>query len=244
MNIDQDVVAIPAYPYYTIEDAIKIAQAVSDAGGEATEVSRATLAARLEVDASTGTFSQRIASARCYGVIEGRGAVRLTPLGIEYFTTADDSARKVVFLNFLNNPPAFKAMIEMYDGRKLPDEKAVADILSSKVKLPKSWAGRVASIFRRSLETAGVFDASGFVRFAATLERGGATAPPDPPPPVTTPFPTLTLPRNSLARGVPGVTTWTSGPIQVVTPDPISRDEWQKLSNYIGALEPPKVEKP
>jgi hypothetical protein len=80
-------------------------------------------------------------------------------------------------LDFLEAPPAFKKLIERFDGTVLPPPDALGMMLSSDASVPKSWQDRVAGFFLRSAKYAGAIDDKGHLRVKATREM-----PIDPPP--------------------------------------------------------------
>lgn len=237
----------PSYPYNSLDDALKVGQAVLSAGGASTDVTKSTLAQRLGTEESSAFLAQRIASARCFGVIEGRGSVRLTQAGAAYFNAPSGGGRAQL-LEFFGSPKVFKALIAIFDGKRLPDDSAVSAHLRAKEELGTNWAGRVAATFRRSVEGLGLLDPNGIMRYRFNVESASASSsqksstetPKSPDSSAgSLPLP-WSLAKTSGANPSAIYTTWRDGDVQVITPETLTRKQWEKLSRYIQVLEPEK----
>ena len=140
-------------------------------GNGKAEVSKSLLAARLKVSETSGDFITKIASAKCYGIIEGKTSFTLTPAARTYFfpTVNIEREKKQSVMTFFASPGAFAKLIETYDGSK-PDLVLMGNVLHEEMGIPDSWKGRVAKFFMRSAEYAGAIDSGGFLRFKAHRE--------------------------------------------------------------------------
>src|SRR2546421_310691 len=65
-----------SFPYGSLEDAEEVAKAVHEWGGH--DVSQDQLAAALTTTVKSSGFRTKLATARVFGVIDGRGEVSLT----------------------------------------------------------------------------------------------------------------------------------------------------------------------
>lgn len=123
--------------------------------------------------AKSGDFSAKIASTKTYGLIDGRGAFRLTDLSMGlFFPTTDPVAqRKIALLEAAGTPGAFASLLQRYDGSKLPAHELMGNVLSQQMGIPESWKVRVTTFFIKSMEFSGALGPDGFLRHGAELEK-------------------------------------------------------------------------
>jgi hypothetical protein len=158
-------------------DALKVAGAVSELGGAHGGASKALLANHFQAKEDAPSFSQRLAAARSYGIIEGSKVFALTSMGKRYFSPENDVQPKLAVIEFLRTPSVFKVIADKYDGNILPPTAILANVLENMKLVPKSWKLRVAQLFHASSKTAGVIDQNGYLRAKATedaLKANGA----------------------------------------------------------------------
>src|ERR1044072_3490235 len=74
-----------AYPAYSLEEAVKIAEAVRDLGGARASVGKSLLAKQLKYAETGPSFVQRLAAAKCFNLIHGWGSYSLTEDAQRYF---------------------------------------------------------------------------------------------------------------------------------------------------------------
>src|SRR4051812_13169754 len=67
------------FPYFDLQEVIQIASVLHNRRGGACETGE--LAAELNQSVNGGSFRLRMSAARMYGVMDGRGHVKLTALG-------------------------------------------------------------------------------------------------------------------------------------------------------------------
>jgi hypothetical protein len=161
---------VPSYPLGGFPSALEVARAVSEAGGAKADVQKAIIASHLQTSHTSGAFLQRLASARSYRMIAGRGSYRLTPTGVSYFLPASDSDSKRALLSFLASPPTFAEIIKRFDGTRLPSVEMLGNVLHREMGVSDSWKSRVASFFIKAAQAAGVVDSQGFLRYRAALQ--------------------------------------------------------------------------
>src|SRR3989442_2100801 len=165
MNEVNHTADVPAYPLVSFSTALEVARAVSDAGGAKAGVQKAVIASRLGSSDTSGSFLQRLSSARSYRMIDGRGSYKLTKAGISYFLPANSNDPKRALLSFLSSPPAFAEIIKRYDGTKLPSVDMLANVLHREINLADSWKDRVAGFFIKTAQAAGGVDLQGFLGY-------------------------------------------------------------------------------
>jgi hypothetical protein len=234
-----------SYPYHQLALCLDLANAVKEIGNGKQEVSRTLLASHLKLGENSGDFSQKIASTKTYGLIDGRGAFRLTDLALGLFFPTTDPVlqKKIALLEAAAAPGAFEALLQRYDGSKLPSHELIGNVLSQQMGIPESWKVRVTTFFIKAMEVAGALGPDGFLRHAAELEKARlGSGGPDlsfkpasnvaggngtPPPPADEP-------------DSPGVITWKYKALRVHTPDDMTREIWEKLKAYVDILEPSK----
>jgi hypothetical protein len=244
MNESNHTADIPSYPLVSFSNALEVARAVSDAGGAKAGVQKAVIASRLKSSDTSGSFLQRLSSARSYRMIEGRGSYRLTPAGISYFLPARSHDPKRALLSFLASPPAFAEIIKRYDGTKLPALDMLGNVLHREINLADSWKDRVAGFFLKAAQAAGVVDSQGFLRYRATLQtmetqpqdHSIEPAPqPEPTSPMASPAERSTVSQATDAL----VFSLGDQTVRLETPKgELSRALWEKLNKFVKALEP------
>jgi hypothetical protein len=247
--------APPAYPYYGYNASLGMASAVATLGGDRNEVAKKILAGHMQKAESSPSFTQLIASAKVFGMIEGWGSYKLTEHGKRYFLPSNDTDRAHAALSFFRSPLAFRRLIERFDGNPLPDVKTLENILrrDEESGVPKSWAERTAGIFRTAADQLGLIDAGGHLRYGAAKlsgrqvqDRRAEAAP-------QTNEPSSVAPESSgirdavsveVMRPSPGMNTWIftegGGTLKLETPDPLPKALWQRLQKYVEAIEPVK----
>ena len=236
----------PQFPVISFENALEVARAVSEAGGTRTDVGRSVIASRLGSSQKSGSFIQRLASARSYGMIEGRGAFHLTENAKRYFFPTTDADRQVAEMAFLNTPAVFAQLIKRFDGNRMPSQDMLANVLHRDIGVADEWKGRVAALFVRASAAVGVIDSQGFLRFDANQRtadsaRGNSSAEH---PSWPGPSPDAGPARGRLIHHglAPGVNTWVFSlggeTVRVETSDNLSWPLWQKLNSYVQVLKP------
>jgi hypothetical protein len=163
------------FPLLSLQNSLNVAEAVRDAGGANTEVPKSVIASHLGSSENSGAFLQRLGSARAFGLIEGRGAYRLTDDAKRYFFPADEDERRRAQLAFLASPPVFNEIIKRFDGNKLPAPGMLANILHREYGVSNSWKDRVASSFVKAAQIVGAVDGQNFLRYGASLHSMEST---------------------------------------------------------------------
>jgi hypothetical protein len=140
-----------AFPYGDLQDAVSVALALHDHyGGRATADQ---LAAALNSTMKSGTFRLRMATARTFGVIEGKGTIALSDLGRRVVDPATEAqARAEAFLRV----PLYAAVYESHKGATLPGDRGLeAEMRELGVSVKQ--VGKARQAFQRSADQAGFF---------------------------------------------------------------------------------------
>ena len=250
--------ATVSYPYHTLSTCLEIAAGVKDIGNGKKEVSRTLLASHLKLDEKSGDFAQKLASTKCYGLIDGRSDFKLTDLSMGlYFPTEDpERQRRTALLQAARNPGAFSALLEKYDGSKPPSQELMGNVLSQEMGIPESWKLRIATYFIKAMETAGAISSDGFLRHKAEMETvlssTGQQRAPDAisgihghaakKPGLAEEQRRTSLPTDDIDQE--GVIVWKypfkGKTLRIETPEDITHELWNKLKRYIEVLEPEK----
>ena len=175
-NIEGERSERSGYPYMSLKPAMKVSDALKDLGGSRSETQKSVLAHHLGEKEKSQTLVQRITSARCYGLVEGRGTYTLTDVARRYYFPTSDTERQQALLEMVSAPACFGELIKKFDGAKIPEKSILANILHREFSVPDSWKDRVAAFFVSSLEVAGVLDSQGFLRFGSA-QNGGIQKP-------------------------------------------------------------------
>lgn len=245
-----------SYPYHPLNLCMVVGNAVRDIGNGKSDVSKSLLASRLGISEASADFATKLASAKTFGIIEGKSSFSLTSLAKDYYlpTRNPERQKKLCLLKFLQEPGAFARLISQFDGTK-PDMEIIANVLHRDMGVPDSWKSRVARFFMRSVEFAGGIDSGGFLRVKAGIQvlegddyEDDLSAVDEPQNPFSNPS------RTSKSQGGPqgnprereelpeGTVVWTypceGGILRIETPEKLTKEAWAKLKRYIDVLEP------
>lgn len=235
------------YPYSPLAACVAIADAVKAIGNGKSPVSKASLAANLKEDEKSGALNFKLASAKSFGLIDGRTEFSLTENAKRYYFPTDESDKQNALLDFLESPAAFKTLVERFDGSKLPSQEIISNILHREAGVPPSWKDRVAGIFIRSVQYAAAIDDQGHLRVKASRQaqpagnvssienkKNAGTEAAIPPPAV----------RHPRVAGHLNVDpkTWSqtedNRTVFVEHPRDINAQEWEGLNQYVLRIKP------
>jgi hypothetical protein len=235
------------YPYSPLAACVAIADAVKAIGNGKSPVSKASLAANLKEDKKSGALNFKLASAKSFGLIDGRTEFSLTETAKRYYFPTDESDKQNALLDFLESPTAFRMLVERFDGSKLPTQEIISNILHGEASVPQSWKDRVAGIFIRSAQFVAALDEQGHLRVKASREgrsAGNATVIDNekasetklPGPSSVVRYPRVVSQPNVAPK------TWTfsddNRTLLVETPRDITGQEWEILNQYVQFLKP------
>lgn len=236
-----------SYPCYSLVKAIEVTEIVRSLGGNRQGVPKSSIAQQLNLADSSPALGQLLGAARCFGLVEGRGESKLTPLAMEYFYPTEEAQKRNALLAAIARPLVFEKLIKRFDGNKLPEAEVLANVLHRELKVPESWRTRIASIFRAATREAGVLDQGGYLRYEATrhvtpaIEMAQTHD-------AEEPAQTNERPQKSEAQAdlssdesaKDNVWVFSHGEsiIKLQTSTSLSIEAWRKLEQYVNVLKP------
>ncbi len=161
-----------SYPIYDFAEAVKIAEAVRDLGGNNSPVSKSLLAKHLSYAETGPSFFQRVTATKAFGLIDGRGSYSLTDLAKQYFYPTVENGKESAAVKSLTTPKAFSILVQKFDGGKLPSIEMMGNIVHADADIPVSKKNTIAGIFLRSVQSIGAIDSGGFLRCKSLIEAG------------------------------------------------------------------------
>jgi hypothetical protein len=161
-----------SYPIYDLAEAVKIAEAVRDLGGNNSPVSKSLLAKHLSYAESGPSFFQRVTATKAFGLVDGRGSYSLTDLAKQYFYPTVENGKETAAVKALTTPKAFSILVQKFDGGKLPSVEMIGNIVHAEAEIPVSKKNAIAGIFLRSVQSIGAIDSGGFLRCKALIAAG------------------------------------------------------------------------
>jgi hypothetical protein len=150
-----------AYPYFNLQQSVKVAQAIHEKGGGACTADQ--LASFLGyTSVRSGTYLTRVSAARLFGLILSHGdQIGITDRAraiISPVMPEDGVAAKVdAFLAV----PLFSRTYEEFKGQTLPPEIGLKNLFENKFKIVKDRVGPAVRVFYESADHAGFFSVGG-----------------------------------------------------------------------------------
>jgi hypothetical protein len=229
-----------AYPLYDLAEAIKVAEAVRDLGGDRAAVSKSLLAQHLKYAETGPSFFQRLSAAKSFGIISGRGEYELTEQAKRYFFPTTDTEKATAAVSILSSPSAFKILVQRFDGGKLPANTMIGNIIQKEAKIPVSKKDTVASCFVRSAQFLGVIDAGGFLRCRAFVAIGNAENKREVPQQQNAEQPVPAKRATGNVNAATKVWTFNDGDevLLVETPKSLTTKQWEILNQYVQWIKP------
>ncbi|MDP9097843.1 MAG: hypothetical protein M3N48_02480 [Verrucomicrobiota bacterium] len=230
------------YPLFSLENAVAVGAAVCEAGGSNGDVPKSVIASSLQCSSTSGAFLQRLATARSFGILEGRGAYQLTEQAKQYYLPSNDTEKQQALIGMFSSPPVFAELLKRLDGNKLPPRSIVANILRRELNLPASWSDRVAGFFVNAAQFSGALDERGFLRLAASRHalpktsvdsRSTET-------PATTPLRFRPMTESAGGAVPEGKDSWVYDAVRLDTPRDMSPALWKKLNQYVSQVLKPE----
>lgn len=228
-----------SYPIYDLAEAIKVGEGVRDLGGGNVPIARSLLAKHLKYAETGPSYFQRIAAAKAFGIIEGRGAYGLTDLGREYFYPIVENGQKAAAIKLLTFPRAFSGLVEKFDGAKLPTIEMLGNIIHTEAGIPVSKKNALAGCFIRSANFIGAVDAGGFLHcnaaIAAEIPPAGTQANQPTPEPERVPFESLPKEFSTLEENSVYLDKDKTKKVTLKCPLFLSKAEYGRICNWIKA---------
>jgi hypothetical protein len=146
-----------SFPYGDLEDAIEVATALLEQGGVPCEPDQ--LAGAMKQTSSSGSFRQKIATARMFGVIETiQSKYQLTQLG---FAITDQSRSKAAKADAFLNVPLYRKVYDTYRNQQLPPRPLALESAFVGFGVAQKQADKARVSFDASAQLAGFFELGG-----------------------------------------------------------------------------------
>jgi len=148
-------------PIYDLSESVGVADAIHKKGGGV--ASLAQLAAFLSYKGvNNGAFLSRVASAKLFGLVEGKGAgLTISPLAqrvlMPTFPEQTEQALREAWLGI----PLFKAVFDEFDGRELPPEFGMKNLFRTRFGIPSARLSLAYKAMMDSADQAGLFRTKG-----------------------------------------------------------------------------------
>jgi len=137
------------FPVIQLDDALEIARRVKDLGNSA-DMS----AMERVLGIRGGALARKLASARRWGLIEGKGQLRLTNLAKEIFFYVNDEQPAAAKIRAFLGVPMFRELYEMSSREgSLPRDDMLRNLIIAKYRLDERDASTVTNIIKRSVAT-------------------------------------------------------------------------------------------
>jgi hypothetical protein len=140
-----------AFPYGSLKDAEDVSNELHAKWGNSASLSQ--LAAGMDSTTKSGAFRSKVATARTFGVVTGRGQLTLTELGRRIVNPQEVAAARIeAFLAV----PLFKAIYDEYNDGMLPPDAALEKRMRD-LGVSAKQTDRARQSFQRSADLAGFF---------------------------------------------------------------------------------------
>jgi len=164
------------FPYRDLESAISVAQVILNAGGVALTTDQ--LAGVMGLQAGSGNFVVRMATARMFGLVSYQGGkYELTDLGFAILDKDEKRQKQARATAFLT-VPLYKRTYDEFKGKQLPPRPIALEQAFVRFGVSFKQKDTARLIFDKSATQAGFF-AAGIDRL---IEPIIGAAPPPPPP--------------------------------------------------------------
>jgi hypothetical protein len=144
------------FPYGDLDSAVEVARAIFEKGGGGS-CSQDQLVAYLGHSEPSGTFRQKVSSAKIFGLVEaaGVGEVRLTDLGHRVVDRSQErQAKSEAFLNV----ELYRKLYDEHKGRILPPRPAPLERTFVNYGVSPKQKDKARQAFERSAQQAGFFE--------------------------------------------------------------------------------------
>lgn len=136
------------FPILPLNYALEVAGSIDQKlGGKVS--SHETLSTAVNVRG--GALIQRIAAARRYGLIEGKGEMKPSSLAMKILHPISEGEAAQGMREAIYNVALFKELIERFKD-KIPESEILQNILKREYNVPQQILPRVANAFRKNVE--------------------------------------------------------------------------------------------
>lgn len=151
------------FPKNTLEDAIKVPQAIEQQnGGNPMKADMLVKAVGFN-STSDWRFLDLLRSANLYGLVEGSGrsaTVSMTPTGNGVVAPGSPTERQTALLKAFRNVEDFRKVEDFYKGKKLPEDEFFENTLVREFHIPRERVQTFIQIFTKNLDFLRAFRAA------------------------------------------------------------------------------------
>ena len=166
------------YPTYTLRDSLSVARAIYEVNA-GLPFDRELLAGALGTTPKSSAFTMRLNASSAYGLTEGGyndPDISLTELGEAVVESSGDAERGGVVAAAAMNPDTFARFYELFDGRRLPQNTYLHNILQRELGVRADLAQECLAILRDNGEFAGIISESEGGEYLVRLPQPNAVA--------------------------------------------------------------------
>jgi hypothetical protein len=151
------------FPKNTLEDAIRVPQAIEQQNGGNPMKSDLLVKAVGFNSTSDWRFLDLLRSANLYGLVEGSGrfaTVAMTDIGNGVVAPGSPTERQSALLKAFRNVEDFRKVEDFYKGKKLPEDEFFENTLVREFSIPRERVQPFIQIFTKNLEFLKAFRAA------------------------------------------------------------------------------------
>jgi len=160
------------FPKHSLEEALRVARAISDKnGGQPLPPTETAIA--IGVSPGSSEFRVLLSSSIKYGLTSGSfnsEKVALEEGGRNIVEPRSPEDARKAWIDAALAPPTFRTVYEYFRGKKLPDEMFFQNTLVREFGVPREHAQKCVAVFTKNMERVGL------VRVASTGKWLGTTA--------------------------------------------------------------------
>lgn len=147
----------PQYPYFDLPTALEKVQKIWESEGRA-EVDPEVAAQDMGFSGTSGSSFSALSALRKFGLIEGRGDLRLTDLALKILLPKSEDEKDGAIQEAALKPKLYKDLWEQYSSSGLPSDEALIAALVRDYKFNKKKAQPCVQDLISSLEYARFID--------------------------------------------------------------------------------------
>lgn len=159
------------YPSYDLNSCIEFVQAIDRLGGKG--VAQGSLLSELGLkSAGTKSYTGRLSSSKQFGLLDFKaGLLSITDRAklILYPTEEQkDLQKKKLTIEALKSPSLYQQLMKRFDGKQLPKQDTLANILMNEYKIAKNAKNAAAKVFVNSAKFSGVLGGDDYLQVNQT----------------------------------------------------------------------------
>lgn len=165
-----------SYPSISIQEAIDYSIKLQTAYGKSA-FSRENAVKEMGHEKVTGSSGMKVSALVHFGLLDREGnAYRNSELSIRFANPIDENDLQTAKKIAVHNPKLYKSLLSEYSGRAIPT--ALNSILVRNHKIGQKVAASVATVFRKSIEEAGIYQNGIIINETSVNEEINTQIPP------------------------------------------------------------------